>query len=406
MKTISVVALLLSSTAFAQAPPTASGLPAAALPSALQEVGFDQNLNHPLPLDTEFNDETGRKVQLREYFGHRPVVLAFVYYGCPMLCLQSLTSLASTLGTLSESLGKDFEVLSVSIDPRETPAIARVKKAHYVERSAKPSIAPNWHFLTGTDDNIRRLTKAAGFRYVWDEKVQQYAHPAGIIVATPQGMVSRYLFGIDYGPRDLRLSVLDALRKTLARRWPRHCSIATTTTPRGADTASQSYGSFDWRAPRRCFRLQRLSSSGRGESEGGAGSFMLGFPLFPDSASTIAEEVDSLYFFLVGLSVVLSLLIASLVVFFAIRFRRRHADEVGAQVHGGLLLELGWTVVPFVITMIIFLWGAKVFFKMANAPDETLNIYVVGKQWMWKVQHAAGQREINELHIPLGRRSN
>jgi cytochrome c oxidase subunit II len=130
---------------------------------------------------------------------------------------------------------------------------------------------------------------------------------------------------------------------------------------------------------------------------------MLGFPLFPDSASTIADEVDSLYFFLVGLSVVLALLIASLVVFFAIRFRRRHADEVGAQVHGGLLLELGWTVVPFLITMIIFLWGAKVYFAMANPPNETLNIYVVGKQWMWKVQHAAGQREINELHIPVGR---
>ena len=100
--------------------------------------------------------------------------------------------------------------MSVSIDPRETPAIAREKKAHYVERSGTPSIASGWHYLTGTEENVRRLTKAAGFRYVWDEKVQQYAHPAGVVVATPQGTVSRYLFGIDYGPRDLRLAVLDA----------------------------------------------------------------------------------------------------------------------------------------------------------------------------------------------------
>jgi protein SCO1 len=203
-------ALLLTSTAHAQTRPTQSGLPAAALPAALLEVGFDQNLNQSLPLDTEFHDEAGRRVHIREYFGKRPVVLAFVYYGCPMLCLQSLSSLASTLGVLSENVGEDFEVVSVSIDPRETPAMAREKKAHYVERSGKPSIANGWHYLTGTEENIRRLTKAAGFRYVWDEKVQQYAHPAGIVVATPQGTVVRYLFGIDYGPRDLRLAALDA----------------------------------------------------------------------------------------------------------------------------------------------------------------------------------------------------
>ena len=130
---------------------------------------------------------------------------------------------------------------------------------------------------------------------------------------------------------------------------------------------------------------------------------MFGIPLFPDRASTIAGEVDALYFFLVGLSVVMSVLIATLVVTFAIKFRRRHADEVGAQVHGGLMLEIGWTVIPFLITLVIFFWGAKVYFVMANAPPETLNIYVVGKQWMWKVQHTTGQREINELHVPVGR---
>jgi protein SCO1/2 len=185
------------------------------------EVGFDQHLNQALPLDTTFTDENGRPVHVGDYFGERPVVLAFVYYGCPMLCLQSLTSLASTLSVLSQEPGKDFEVVNVSIDPRETPEMAREKKAHYVQRSGKPAIAKGWHFLTGTEENIRRLTKAAGFRYVWDEPTQQYAHPAGIVIATPAGKVSRYLFGIDYGPRDLRLAVLDAgqekISSTLAK---------------------------------------------------------------------------------------------------------------------------------------------------------------------------------------------
>jgi cytochrome c oxidase subunit 2 len=130
---------------------------------------------------------------------------------------------------------------------------------------------------------------------------------------------------------------------------------------------------------------------------------MFGIPLFPERASTIAGEVDALYFFLVGLSVVMSVLIATLVVGFAIAFHRRHEDEVGAEVHGGLMLELAWTVVPFVIAMVIFFWGAKVYFVMASPPRETLNIYVVGKQWMWKIQHTTGQREINELHVPVGR---
>ena len=211
MRVLLLLLVLLTHSLSAQQPPTMTGVPATARPEVLREVGFDQNLDQALPLDTEFVDERGRKVRIGDYFGKgRPVVIAFVYYGCPMLCLQSLSSLASTLGVLAENPGDDFEVVSVSIDPRETPEIALAKKAHYVERSGKPSIADGWHYLTGAEPQIRRLTAAAGFRYVWDEATQQYAHPAGIVVATPAGKVSRYLFGIDYGPRDLRLAVLDA----------------------------------------------------------------------------------------------------------------------------------------------------------------------------------------------------
>ena len=200
----------------AQSQPTTTGLPAAEVPAQLRDVGFDQNLNQPLPLDVELTDEHGRTVKMGDYFGKRPVVLSFVYYGCPMLCLQSLSSLAATLGVLSENPGEDFEVVSVSIDPRETPALALEKKTHYVERSGKPSLAEGWHYLTGTEANIQRLTKAAGFRYAWDESQQQFAHPAGIVIATPQGKVARYLFGIDYGPRDLRLALVDTSEEQIS----------------------------------------------------------------------------------------------------------------------------------------------------------------------------------------------
>jgi protein SCO1 len=206
--------IFIASSAFAQ--PAPAGAPAAEVPAALRDVGFDQNLNQMLPLDVELTDEHGRAVKIGEYFGKRPVVLAFVYYGCPMLCLQSLSSLAATLGVLSENPGDDFEVVSVSIDPRETSALALEKKTHYVERSGKPSIARGWHYLTGTEASIQRLTKAAGFRYAWDASLQQFAHPAGIVIATPQGKVARYLFGIDYGPRDLRLALIDASEEKIS----------------------------------------------------------------------------------------------------------------------------------------------------------------------------------------------
>jgi cytochrome c oxidase subunit 2 len=128
-----------------------------------------------------------------------------------------------------------------------------------------------------------------------------------------------------------------------------------------------------------------------------------GTPLFPERASTMAGRVDALYFFLVAVSVFFSLLIAGLIVYYAIKYRRRHPDGIGEVMAGGLLLEITWTVIPFVISMVIFVWGASVFFAMSRPPDDTLNIYVVGKQWMWKFQHLDGQREINELHVPVGR---
>ena len=187
-----------------------AGTAASAIPAPLREIGFDQNIGQRLPLDTTVRDEDGRMVRIGDYFGARPVVLIFAYYNCPMLCTQVINGLASAVGVLSLTPGHDFDVITLSFDPRDTPAAATTKKAAFLERYGRAGAASGAHFLTANQASIDRLTKAAGFRYVWDVQTQQFAHPTGIIVLTPDGRLARYLFGIEYGPRDLRLAIVEA----------------------------------------------------------------------------------------------------------------------------------------------------------------------------------------------------
>jgi protein SCO1/2 len=186
------------------------GQTSSTLPRALREIGFDQNLDAHVPLDVAFVDEAGRAVRLGDYFGARPVVMLFAYYECPMLCSQVITGLASALSVISLQPAKDFDVVVVSFDPKDTPATAASKKAMFLERYKRDGAAPGVHFLSGAQPEITRLTKAAGFRYVWDDETKQFAHPSGVIVLTPDGRLARYMFGIEYGPRDLRLAMVEA----------------------------------------------------------------------------------------------------------------------------------------------------------------------------------------------------
>ncbi len=214
---VAAVSLAFAAPAHAQmgGAPTAGykrepGMASSSVPAPLREIGFDQNLDQRIPLDTPFRDESGRGVRIGDYFGRRPVVLLFAYYDCPMLCTQVINGLASALDVLSLRPGEDFEIVTVSFDPHDTPATATAKKAGYIARYKQPGAAAAWHFLTGDQPAIDRLTKAAGFRYVWDQETKQFAHPTGIIVLTPDGRLARYLFGIEYGPRDLRFGIVDA----------------------------------------------------------------------------------------------------------------------------------------------------------------------------------------------------
>jgi len=179
-------------------------------PEFLDQIGIDQRLDEQVPLDIPFLDERGNEVRLSDYFGQRPVVLALVYYECPMLCTEVLNGLLRSLRALSFTAGQEFEVLTVSFDPEETPVLALTKKRMYLERYNRPGAADGWHFLTGSEESIRQLTEAVGFRYVYVSARDQFAHASGIMVLTPEGKISRYFYGVEYPTRDLRLGLVEA----------------------------------------------------------------------------------------------------------------------------------------------------------------------------------------------------
>jgi protein SCO1/2 len=220
VKTIwmSLVVVLMPAVAAAQgmgmpAPPEIN--PASRKPAILDKVGIDQKIGQQLPLDLTFKDDTGRDVKLGDFFGKRPVVMALAYFECPMLCTQVLNGMTGSLKTLSFEAGKDFDVVVVSINPREGPQLASEKKHTYVEHYGRPATAAGWHFLTGTDPAIQQLAAALGFRYAYDENIQQYAHAAAIYVVTPAGIVARYFLGLEYAPRDLRFALVEASHNRL-----------------------------------------------------------------------------------------------------------------------------------------------------------------------------------------------
>lgn len=179
-------------------------------PSLLKEVGIDQKLNQSIPLNLEFRDEHGKPVHLSEYFGQKPVILSLVYYNCPMLCTQVLNGIESSLKLIPMDIGKQFNVVTVSIDPTERPVLAEAKQALYTGLYGRPGVAEGWHFLTGDEPQIRELANALGFRYAYDPDSKQFAHASAIMILTPEGKISRYFYGIQFASRDLRLGLVEA----------------------------------------------------------------------------------------------------------------------------------------------------------------------------------------------------
>jgi len=189
--------------------------PANTRPPKLENVGIEQHLDAQVPPDLIFRDETGKTIKLGDYFGRKPMILNLVYYNCTMLCGEALAGLASAMRLIKFDVGNEFDVITVSFDPRETPTMAAAKKQDYVGRYGRANAAAGWHFLTGPPESINALTKAVGFQYQYDEKSNQYAHATAIMVLTPQGRISRYFYGVDFPPKDLRLGLVEASQEKI-----------------------------------------------------------------------------------------------------------------------------------------------------------------------------------------------
>jgi protein SCO1/2 len=181
-------------------------------PDLLKRVDIEQRLDAQIPLDLVFRDEHGQPVKLGALFGKRPVALALVYYECPMLCTLALNGQLRAFRMVRFDLGKDYDAIEVSINPRETPVLAAAKKATYLNKYRRAGAERGWHFLTGTEENIRALADAVGFHYAWDPVSQQYAHATALVTLTPEGRIARYQYGVEYSPRDLQFSIMDASR--------------------------------------------------------------------------------------------------------------------------------------------------------------------------------------------------
>jgi protein SCO1/2 len=197
--------LVIGHWSFAQVPP-----PPTTSNDLVKKMTIDQKLNNPLPLDLTFRDETGKTVQLKDYFGKKPAVLALVYYRCPMLCTMTLNSMSASFKPLKLRMGKDFDVITVSFDPRETSQLAAAKKRAYVKEYGRAGAEEGWHFLTGDEQSIKTLADSVGFNFFYDPKTDQFGHASAIMLLTPDGRISRYFQGIEYSSNDLRLGLIEA----------------------------------------------------------------------------------------------------------------------------------------------------------------------------------------------------
>lgn len=208
------ISVALASAQLPGTEPTSTGSMNGKLPPILTNVGVDQRLGAQVPLDLPFRDENGRTVTLKDYMhdGRRPAVLSLVYYSCPMLCPEVLNGMSSSLREVTLDPGKDYQIITLSFDPKDTSAMAASEKKEWVPRLGRAGADDAWHFLTGDQSSIKQLTDAVGFRYQWDPASQQFAHATALVLLTPDGKVSKYFYGVDFTPRDLRFGLVEASR--------------------------------------------------------------------------------------------------------------------------------------------------------------------------------------------------
>ena len=431
-------------------PGLAAGQRPMSVPDALTEVGVDERLDAQIPLELRFRDENGTDLTLASLFqGDRPVVLVLHYSDCPMLCALVLNGLVDGLQQLAWTPGKEFDVASVSINPLETPQRARLTKQRYVRSYGRPETAAGWHFLTGSQASIERLAEAVGFRYKYIEADGEYAHAAVLILCTPRGRVSRYLYGVQFPEQTLRLSLVEAgegkVGSTLDRvllfcfhydadagrygpvarnlmklaagmtcallllgmlpywMW-RRTPVTERSAPHGAE--SERYALPSAVPPAASVPVTDGQQGETGAHSGLAFPLvgLLGAPggslFFPQRATAEAAIVDQVFYFIFLVAVVFFALIVGLMVFFVFKYRRR--EDVGPEPSPShsTSLELVWSIIPTILVAVMFVWGFWGYMSMRQAPEDSYEIQGLAKKWAWNFIYPNGHVEA-DLHVPM-----
>ncbi len=425
-------------------------------PDEIQDVGIEPKLNDPVPLNLAFRDENGFDLTLKQYFqGERPVILCLHYSDCPMLCTLVLNGMVDSLRELTWTPGKEFEVVCVSIDPLEQPKRAKLTKAKYVGNYGRPETAGGWHFLTGSEANIKRLADAVGFKYRYVPEQKEFAHVATLILCTPDGRVSRYLQGVMFAPRTMKLSLLEAgegkvgstfdqvllycfhydaeegaygpvarnimklgAGMTMAvvliglipywlRRQHRNAPSAETSSQ---DTVPESPAESAPEDAGQGGRQVTGESDESGSSPLANIAFLLGGPLaapggsmvFPQRASTDAAMVDNIFYFILWVSIVFFVIIVGVMVLFVFKYRRREGVEAVKTATHSNALEAFWSIIPSILVAVMFIWGFLGYMQMRTAPDNAYEIQVLAKKWVWSFEYPNGYIDPN-LHVPVDR---
>ncbi len=399
-------------------------------PPELEDVGVDEKLGAQLPLDLTFRDEKGQQVTLGQLFDQgRPVLLSLNYSDCPMLCMLQLNGLVDSLIDVSLTPGEDFEILSVSIDPTETPERARLTQQKYVKTYGRLDTANGWHFWVGKQSSIDRLADAVGFRYKFIPERNEFSHVAAVMVCTPTGIVSRYLYGVQFAPKTLQLSLVEASEGKIGSTMDKILLFCF-----HYDAEAGRYGPMAQRLMqmgagltlfvlaiglvpvwlRRSSRTAKPESSPDSASDdAGRASLapMLALPLaqssggnffFPERASAASESVDTVFFFILWISIFFFAIIVGAMVYFLMKYRERPGVEAVKTATHSNFLEILWSVIPTIIVGVIFVWGFVAYMDMRQPPDNAYEIRVVAKKWNWEFVYPNGHREPN-LHVPVNR---
>jgi len=404
-------------------------------PDELEDVGVDEKLNAQISLDLEFRDENGNDITLGKiYNGERPIILTLNYSDCPMLCSLQLNGLVDALREMSWSPGVEYDVVCVSIDPLETHQRARLTKTKYVKAYGRVETAGGWHFLVGNKENIQRLADTVGFRFTYVPERREYAHAAAAMICTPNGRVSRYMYGIMYPVQTLKLSLLEAGEGKIGSPLDQillYCFHYDATSGRYAP-AARSFMKLGggltllvlligltpyWIRRKRRAGEERSTPSAEDDPPTdeevfsdtphagvmgiavlplGAGGF------FPTRASTGAETVDHIFLFILIIAVIFFLIIVGVMTLFVLKYRKPRGEEATKTATHSNLLEATWSIIPAIILAAIFSWGFIGYMDMGQAPSNSYEIQVVAKKWTWSFTYPNGHVD-NNLHVPVDR---